>query len=1197
MVYRIPIIILLLISLLFGFKKDPIGSLDSGFSFFGANLSSKNIEYTIPSYELKKIESDGSEVYQPIFKSNSMASEIGVHDFPSTSTFYAVDKNKTYTYSIDILEEETFEDIQILKHKPLSRVSSKLESSENFEAIKHSSSQFPVVISDKMFFRELSVVKVVFNPFQYDVNEKKLKIIKRANIEIIELEYDEDSEFTPQTRSKAFEPLYKSLVVNYEALNRNSIPYQRPSILYVLPNNIGNLIGTVEVLFDWKRRLGYDVNVVSSSQVVNSTSNLKNYIQNAYQTWENPPEFVTIIADAEGTYDVPSYFDNWSGYNGEGDHPYTQLTGDDLLPEVFIGRMSFDTQSHLSTIISKHISYESSPYMGQNWFKRAGMVGDPASSGISTIITNEHIIDILELNGFNEIETIYDGSFASQMQSSLSSGVGYFNYRGFYGVSGFTSDNIGSTTNGFMLPIATVLTCGTGSFASEESISEEFIRAGTASNPKGSVVCVGTATLGTHTMFNNIVNMGFYYGAFIEGNETVGAALMSGKLWLTKTYPTNPERFVETFTHWNNLMGDASLKMWTDFPRSINVNHSYAVSRGTNYIDISVNDGSGNPIEDAWVTIYRENQILESSYSDENGNVTLNIPSNNTGEVLITVSKKNIYPYQSSFQIYDPGVSVNLTSSDYIIIDDGSGQTIGNGDGQINPGETVSLLLSLTNFGTVAAENISAQIETDNINVSIISNPIVFGPISSGQNVTSPYPFIFSVVNGLENGDDLGLRVVAQDQDYLGESRLNIELAGKSVEVISVSVSNGQNILNPGESSIVNIDLINYGLISTNNLTGTITSASSSIEIIDNSGSWNTIQPNASASTNSSGNSFEIQANDDVIPGSIANLIITVSSEDGYSSTSLFPLQIGSPSQTDPVGPDNYGYYIYDNGDVEYLSAPSYNWIEIDDRYDGSGTYLSSLDDNGDNDDDVQVVNLPFTFRFYGKPYDQISICSNGWISFGETEMTSFRNYQLPGAGGPSPMIAAFWDDLKLTNNGRVYTYFDFENKQYIIQWSRVRTYQNNDTESFQLILKDPAYYLTPTNDGEILIQYQDFNNTTNGSYGWNQIHGSYCTIGIEDQYMTTGLEYTYNNQYHPAAMPLQDESAILITTKGSEVRMSGDLDMDGNVGINDIMILVDYITEINTNINPFLADINSDGLVNILDMISIVQVIMGYNQ
>ena len=31
----------------------------------------------------------------------------------------------------------------------------------------------------------------------------------------------------------------------------------------------------------------------------------------------------------------------------------------------------------------------------------------------------------------------------------------------------------------------------------------------------------------------------------------------------------------------------------------------------------------------------------------------------------------------------------------------------------------------------------------------------------------------------------------------------------------------------------------------------------------------------------------------------------------------------------------------------------------------------------------------------------------------GQTNMESFRNYQIPGVGGPSPMIAVFWDDLK----------------------------------------------------------------------------------------------------------------------------------------------------------------------------------------
>ena len=83
-------------------------------------------------------------------------------------------------------------------------------------------------------------------------------------------------------------------------------------------------------------------------------------------------------------------------------------------------------------------------------------------------------------------------------------------------------------------------------------------------------------------------------------------------------------------------------------------------------------------------------------------------------------------------------------------------------------------------------------------------------------------------------------------------------------------------------------------------------------------------------------------------------------------------------------------------------------------------SHLSSLSDTGNNQDDVETINLPFTFRFYGVEYDQISISSNGWIAMGETELESFRNYELPGVGGPSKMIAVFWDDLK-TSNGEGY--------------------------------------------------------------------------------------------------------------------------------------------------------------------------------
>ena len=47
---------------------------------------------------------------------------------------------------------------------------------------------------------------------------------------------------------------------------------------------------------------------------------------------------------------------------------------------------------------------------------------------------------------------------------------------------------------------------------------------------------------------------------------------------------------------------------------------------------------------------------------------------------------------------------------------------------------------------------------------------------------------------------------------------------------------------------------------------------------------------------------------------------------------------------------------------------------------------------------------------------------------------------------------------------------------------------------------------------------------------------------------------------------------------------------------IFDILILIDFILQEGQEINPFLADINNDGMVNILDMVGLVQIVMGYN-
>jgi hypothetical protein len=148
-----------------------------------------------------------------------------------------------------------------------------------------------------------------------------------------------------------------------------------------------------------------------------------------------------------------------------------------------------------------------------------------------------------------------------------------------------------------------------------------------------------------------------------------------------------------------------------------------------------------------------------------------------------------------------------------------------------------------------------------------------------------------------------------------------------------------------------------------------------------------------------------------------------LTSSDGFTRTEVINIIVGVVREEDPLGPDPYGYYIYDTGDINYDLAPNYDWIEI---ADGLGEQLNLVDyGNGNYSGSYTyssvLLDLPFTFTFYGVDYNQIVVNTNGWISFGDFEMYSFRNYPIPGAGGPSPMVAAFWDDLKTGSGGYIH--------------------------------------------------------------------------------------------------------------------------------------------------------------------------------
>ena len=112
-----------------------------------------------------------------------------------------------------------------------------------------------------------------------------------------------------------------------------------------------------------------------------------------------------------------------------------------------------------------------------------------------------------------------------------------------------------------------------------------------------------------------------------------------------------------------------------------------------------------------------------------------------------------------------------------------------------------------------------------------------------GESITHEDPFLIVLGDGIEDGNNLEILVDLLDgegNDFKGI--LNIFVSGNKINASNVDiVGSASDVMNPGETSQVKIGLKNEGTTNSENITGTITSSSPYIEILDNTGTWSSI--------------------------------------------------------------------------------------------------------------------------------------------------------------------------------------------------------------------------------------------------------------------------------------------------------------------------------------------------------------------
>ena len=316
--------------------------------------------------------------------------EVGMPELPQFTTFYQLDPEKTYNFQLEIIDSYTIENITILPHQSMD-----IWEVDNVSIINNdfyqSFASYPeqnLNVSDRSQGRGIEFVSINVIPYKYYPKYEKLEVYTELEVHVVETGENPDSQLLQPKRSHIFDEYYKDIIVNFEYSDRPE-DYQVSAILYIAGgNSLTNAY--VQDLVNWRHKQGYIVYTASESEVGGSSassSEIKNYLIDAYQNWENPPELVGLIGD---TGDLPNYSHNWNGYGGATDFDYTQLDGNDLIPEIFIGRISGNT-SNIENIINKTIQYEKANYVDDIWFSRAGLLGDPDESGNSTIYTNQYI--------------------------------------------------------------------------------------------------------------------------------------------------------------------------------------------------------------------------------------------------------------------------------------------------------------------------------------------------------------------------------------------------------------------------------------------------------------------------------------------------------------------------------------------------------------------------------------------------------------------------------------------------------------------------------------------------------------------------------------------------------------------------------------------------------------------------------------
>ena len=747
---------------------------------------------------------------------------------------------------------------------------------------------FPTQVAKKgeiAIIRGHRFVTIEIYPVSYNPVSERLRLYSDVKIRVNLTGSDRSTTETMLARyaSPPFEEICQDLFINYSTYADllKGIPPLPIGYLVIVH---ADFYSSVAPLVEWKTKKGFHVTVLQVPDIGTSTAAIKDSIESAYYNWPIPPTYVLLFGDVGW---IPTYNGTYS-YSAT-DLYYVQMDGD-MFADIGRARFPVRNTTEATNMVNKLLYYENPTSPDLEWMRHECFIAS-SDHGQMAEFTHRYVIyNYLVPNGV-EVDSIWArlGGSTSDITNSVNAGKSVVCYSGHgypggWGCVPFNQTNVENLSNQNEYPLVLSHACSTNPFDYTECFGETWVKVPN----KGGIAFWG-ASASSYWDEDDRLEKDMFKSAFEDTCYSV-VSMTDKALWYLYQYYGDVSS-VRYYFDMYNVNGDPSVDIWTYVAEDLLVDFPSTIAMTPSEVTITVETESG-PLYGALVCLRKGDEVFETGYTDELGQVTLYPSPLTPGNVELTITGHNVLPFEDIIMVV-PGAYIVFDS--WSVDDDSLGESQGNSDGDVDFAETIELPIVLKNLGDSTAFNVEATLSTTHPLITIIDNQETYGDIAAHDTARCPDDFDFAVSPEIGDSEVVTFKLdITADNGSWTRSDLSLlvhapVLVYKS-KVIDDIVGNGDGEPDPGETCDMTVALKNEGSQGAVQVSADLICNDPYVTITASGSDYPDIPPNSSESSLVP---YQFSADSSCSLGHIAEFILEVVGAGPYSASDTFQIKIG----------------------------------------------------------------------------------------------------------------------------------------------------------------------------------------------------------------------------------------------------------------------------------------------------------------